>query len=200
MDGKSERRSVPGLKETQVSGSALITWDRRRLACKHTGERPGRSLAGETPAVPGNHAPSYNPRPQFKNKRSHTALNLEHLEFFLERKGYSLGFLEQSPDRRFVAWIILSKRKPNKRLISILDPNAEPEFFREQELYRERPYQVQRIEYRRDEPISVEDDIDDDLLIRELHYFRDLTEVEEYVSDFGHTLAEIKWLPDIKPP
>ena len=124
----------------------------------------------------------------------------EHLEFFLEQKGYSLGFLEQSADMRFVAWIILTKRKPNERLMSILDPNEEPGFFRKQDLYRERPYQVQRIEYRREYPISLEDDVDDDLLIRELHYFHDLNEVEEYVGGFGHSLEDIKWLPEIKPP
>ena len=124
----------------------------------------------------------------------------EELEFFLDDKGYSLGFLEQSPDRTFVAWLLLSKRKPNERVLSILAPEEEPEYLKQQELYRERPYQVLRLEYRREEPIDIEDDIDDDALLREVHYFRTLDEVQHYVADFGHALEDIKWLPDIKPP
>lgn len=124
----------------------------------------------------------------------------EHLEFFLDNKGYSLGFREQSPDCLFVAWIILSKCKPNERLLSLLKPGEEPEFVKQQGLYRERPYMVQRIEYRRDEPIGLDDEVDDDALIKEVHYFRDLNEVEEYVGGFGHTLSDIKWRPEINPP
>ena len=124
----------------------------------------------------------------------------EELEFFLDKKEYSLGFLEQSPDRTFVAWILLKKRKPNERLLSILEPGDEPELVSKQELYRERPYEVQRLEYRRDEPIDIEDDIDDDALLREIHYFRTLDEVEDYVADFGHALEDIKWRTEIHPP
>src|SRR5205085_5456260 len=76
---------------------------------------------------------------------------------FLDKQGYSLVFLEQSPDRTFVAWMLLSKRKPNQRMLSILAPGEEPEYVKKQELYRERPYQVLRLEYRRDEPINIED-------------------------------------------
>lgn len=90
----------------------------------------------------------------------------EHLEFFLDQKGYSLGFREQSPDRTFAAWLILSKRKPNERLLSILKPGEEPEFVNKQELFRERPYQMVRIEYRRDTPIRIEDDVEEDKLVR----------------------------------
>ena len=124
----------------------------------------------------------------------------EQLEFFLDNKGYSLGFFEQSPDRTFVAWTLLSKRKPNERVLSILQPGEEPEYIKKQELYLERPYQVQRIEYRRDETINIEDEVDDDLLITEIHYFRTLDEVQEYVAGFGHTLEAIKWRNEINPP
>jgi hypothetical protein len=81
--------------------------------------------------------------------------------------------------------------------MSILERNEEPEFFRKQDLL---PYQIQRIEYRREHPISVDDDVDEDLLIREIHYFHDLNEVEEYVGGFGHSLEDIKWLSEINPP
>ena len=84
--------------------------------------------------------------------------------------------------------------------MSLLKPGEEPEFVKQQGLYRERPYMVQRIEYRRDEPIGLDDEVDDDALIKEVHYFRDLNEVEEYVSGFGHTLEDIKWRPEINPP
>jgi hypothetical protein len=52
---------------------------------------------------------------------------------------------------------------------------------------------VLRLEYRRDEPIGIDDEIDDDELLREVHYFRTLDEVQEYVGDFGHALENIKW-------
>jgi len=96
--------------------------------------------------------------------------------------------------------MILSKRKPNERLLSNLEHGEEPEFVKEQELFRERPYQVLRIEYRRNGPIALEDDVDEDALVREVHYCRDLNEVEEYVGDFGHAMEDIKWLSEIKPP
>jgi len=122
------------------------------------------------------------------------------LEFFLDSKGYSLGFREESPDRTFMAWILLSKRKPNERVLSMLGPGEEPEYVTKQELFRERPYQVLRLEYRRDVPIDIDDEIDDDELLREVHYFRTLDEVQEYVGDFGHALEDIKWRHDINPP
>jgi len=127
-------------------------------------------------------------------------LKREELELFLGNKGYSLGFLERSPDRTFVAWMILSKRKPNARVLSLLEPGEEPEYVREQELYSERPYQVQRIEYRRNQPIDIEETVDDEALLREVHYFGTLDEVEAYVTDFGHALKDIKWLSEINPP
>ena len=122
------------------------------------------------------------------------------LEFFLDSKGYSLGFREESPDRTFMAWILLSKRKPNERVLSMLGPGEEPEYVTKQELFRERPYQVLRLEYRRDDPTDIDDEIDDDELLREVHYFRTLDEVQEYVGDFGHALEDIKWRHDINPP
>jgi len=127
-------------------------------------------------------------------------LKREELELFLGNKGYSLGFLERSLDRTFVAWLILSKRKPNARVLSLLEPGEEPEYVREQELYSERPYQVQRIEYRRNQPIDIEETVDDEALLREVHYFGTLDEVEAYVTDFGHALKDIKWLSEINPP
>ena len=96
--------------------------------------------------------------------------------------------------------MVLSKRKPNERLLSLLDSGEEADFRRKQQLFRERPYRVRRIEYRRDEPIALEDDVDDDALTTEVHYFRDLDEVEAYVRDFGHALEDIKWLSEINPP
>ena len=96
--------------------------------------------------------------------------------------------------------MILSKRKPNERVLSILKPGEEPEFVNKQELFKECPYQVARIEYRRDTPIRIEDEVEEDKLVQEVHYFRDLNEVAEYVADFGHALEDIKWLPEISPP
>ncbi len=99
--------------------------------------------------------------------------------------------------------MILKKRKANERLLSILEPGEEPEFVSQQELFRERPYQILRIEHRCENPIPKQADPNSEnkvSSISELHYFRNLDEVQEYVANFGHALEDIKWLREIDPP
>ena len=73
----------------------------------------------------------------------------EDLERYLER-GNRLGFRKETGTDEYLGWIMLSKRKPNERLRSLLAPGEEPEFVAKQEVLRRTPYQVLVLELKRE--------------------------------------------------
>jgi len=121
------------------------------------------------------------------------------LERFLDI-GYELGFVKQTDTPDYLGWILLQKRKPHERYLSLLNPGEEPEFVAQQELLRSRPYQVRVIELSRDVFESDRYETMDDFRLNEVFYFANLDEVEEFVQKYGHTLENIKWLTEINAP
>src|SRR5215813_8380827 len=103
----------------------------------------------------------------------------EHLEHFLSR-GFELGFVKETDDLQFLGWILLSKRVPEERYLSLLRPGEEPEYVAQQELFRTRPYQVQVLELHRDVLESGRYETEEDFRRNEVHYFSSLDEVEEF--------------------
>ena len=122
-----------------------------------------------------------------------------HLEHFLN-KGYELGFAKDTGDPHFIGWILLSKREPDDRYLSLLRPGEEPEFVAEQELFRARPYQVIVQELDRAVFDSDRYETEEDFRINEVRYFPSLDEVEEFVQQYGHTLKDIEWRTEIDAP
>src|SRR5689334_22825570 len=123
----------------------------------------------------------------------------QELEFFLDR-GDSLGFQMATGTDDYLGWILLSKRKPNERLLSLLQPNEEPQFVSEQEAIRRQPYQVLVQELRFDVYQSDEYETNEDFRLNQCYRFANLDEVEEFVQQFGHTLIQIKWPVEINAP
>ena len=122
----------------------------------------------------------------------------QELEFFLDR-GDSLGFQKATGTDDYLGWILLSKRKPNERLLSLLQPNEEPQFVAEQETIRRRPYQVLVQDLRRDVYESNAYETNEDFRLNQCYRFASLDEVEDFVRQFGHTLTQIKWPVEIMP-
>lgn len=118
------------------------------------------------------------------------------LERYLER-GDSLGFQKETGDEGYIGWIMLSKRRPNERLLSLLRPGERPEFVAEQDEIRRRPYQVWVAEFRRDVYESGECENMADYRLNKCFYFHSLDHVEEFVGRFGHALEDIKWAREI---
>lgn len=123
----------------------------------------------------------------------------EDLERYLER-GNSLGFKKETGTDEYLGWILLAKRKPHERLLSLLVPGEEPKFVAKQELIRRQPYQVLIQELKREAHESDRYETDEDLRINECHYFASLDEVEEFVRNYGQTLENIKWRIDLNAP
>lgn len=121
----------------------------------------------------------------------------EDLERYLER-GDSLGFQKETGDEGYIGWLMLSKRRPNERLLSLLRPGERPEFVAEQDEIRRMPYQVWVAEFRRDVYESGECESVDDYCLNKCLYFSSLDHVEEFVRRFGHTLEDIKWAREIE--
>ncbi len=120
----------------------------------------------------------------------------EDLERYLER-GDQLGFQKETGDEGYIGWIMLSKRQPNERLLSLLRPGEMTEFVAEQDKIRRRPYQVWVAEFRRDVYERGECESMADYRQNECFDFATLEEVGEFVGRFGHTLEEIKWAREI---
>ena len=123
----------------------------------------------------------------------------EHLEQFLER-GYQLGFEKSTDSPDHLGWILVCKRNPDDRYLSLLKPGEEPEFVANQELYRTRPYQVQVIELPKEVLESDRYESNEDYRVNQVHYFPTLDAVEEFVQKFGHTLTDIRWRSEINAP
>jgi hypothetical protein len=121
------------------------------------------------------------------------------LERFLE-KDNELGFVNETEDPRFLGWILLQKRKPHERYLSLLAEGEEPEFVAEQETLRRFPYQVHVIELDRQVFESGRYETEEDYRINEIHRFSSLDEVEGFVQKLGHSLEDIKWRIDIDAP
>lgn len=114
--------------------------------------------------------------------------------------GYELGFVKHTGDSEYLGWILLRKRKPNERALSLLDRNEEPEYRAQQEFIRSRPYQLRLIELRRDVIESEREEEEQDYRLNEVYFFPTLDNVEDFIKQFGHTLENIKWRVDINAP
>jgi hypothetical protein len=120
----------------------------------------------------------------------------EDLERYLER-GDRLGFQKETDDADYIGWIILSKRQPDERLLSLFRPGERPDIFAEQAYIRVCPYQVWVAEFRRDVYESGECESMGDYRLNKCFGFATLEQVGEFVGRFGHALEEIKWAREI---
>lgn len=123
----------------------------------------------------------------------------EDLERYLER-GAQLGFVKETDSEDFLGWILLEKRKPHDRYLSLLAPGEDPRFVKEQERIRSLPYQVRVIELRRDVYESGVYETNEDYRLHEIHHFADLEGVDSFVRQFGYALENIKWSAEIDSP
>ena len=122
-----------------------------------------------------------------------------HLEGFLD-KGHELGFVKETDNVRFLGWVLIQKRKPEERSLSVLSPIEDPEYFSEQELLRSCPYQVRVVELDRDVFDSDRYETQEDFRLNEVRYFSSLDEVAEFVLRFRLDLENIKWRVEINAP
>ena len=120
----------------------------------------------------------------------------EDLERYLER-GDSLGFQKETFDEAYVGWMVLSKRKPHERHLSLLRPGEEPQVVAEEEYKRVCPYMLRVAEIRRDVYESGACESMEDYRLNRAYFFPSLEHVEEYLRAFGHTLAGVKWTSEI---
>jgi hypothetical protein len=121
------------------------------------------------------------------------------LERFLDR-GDELGFVKQTDNPEFLGWILLRKRKPNQRLLSLVDPDEEPELVAKEKMLSIRPYQVQVMELASDVFKSDRYETEEDYRMNDVLYFSSLDDVQEFIGSFGHSLESIKWPVEINAP
>lgn len=123
----------------------------------------------------------------------------ENLERYLER-GDGFGFIKETDDANYLGWILLRKRQPNNRYLSLLAPGEDPHFVEEQEQIRQKPYQLNVIELSVEAYESDKYETDDDYRVNDLYRFASLDEVEIFLQRFGHTLVDIKWETNLNAP
>ncbi len=123
----------------------------------------------------------------------------EDLERYLER-GDHLGFVKQTDSNEYLGWILLNKRKPDNRYLSLLAADEEPEFVAEQEFIRQNPFHVLVAEIKREVYENLRYEKRGDRRLDEHYYFPNLDEVEGFVRKFGYTLENIKWVSEIGAP
>ena len=94
----------------------------------------------------------------------------------------------------------ISKQQPNDRYLSLLASGEEPHFVKEQELIRQKPYQLNVVELAIEAYENDRYEINEDYRVNDLYSFFDLDEVEVFLQRFGCTLTNIKWRADLDAP
>lgn len=119
----------------------------------------------------------------------------ERLEFYLDRKNV-FGINTES-DEKLVGWIKLTKRFPSEGFFERHAEIAGPDEFEKQMKIKSEPYcvnigQVTRGVFESDKYAGNED-----YLLNETYSFGSLDDVENFLKELGHDLANIKWGTDI---
>ena len=123
----------------------------------------------------------------------------QELERFLEQ-GHELGFVKETDDPEFLGWILLRKRKPNQRLISIINPDEDADIMATEQMLSVRPYQVQVIELSKAVFEADRYETEKDYRVNDVSYFSCLDDVQQFVGTFGLFLEDIKWRIEINAP
>lgn len=130
-------------------------------------------------------------------------MDIESLEKKLS-KGEQWGFKKELEVPDYLGWILLVKRKPP--IIHTRDayqPEEEEIYTSLVELHEKlgkTPYQILNLELRREVHESDAYETEEDYRFKQSLYFANLQEVEDFLSDLGYNLSDIKHRSEIDAP
>lgn len=130
-------------------------------------------------------------------------MNIDNLEKKLT-KGEQWGFRKEIDDPDYLGWILLVKRQlPIIYPRDAYEPEEEERYLSLVELYeklKKTPYQILNLELRREVHESDVYETEEDYRFKQSLYFANLQEVENYLSDLGYDLNQIKHRSEIDAP
>jgi hypothetical protein len=130
-----------------------------------------------------------------------SAMTVEYIDRRLER-GEQMGFTIPTQSDDYLGWILVSKRKPNERFLEIAvrgEDESTDLIIQQEELLRQRPYQLLVLEIKREVHGSGRYPAGDDQRLKESYQFVTLEEVGAFVAQYGLKLEEIQPLFRIHP-
>jgi len=119
----------------------------------------------------------------------------EQLEFYLNRNN-TFGYNTRNDDQQ-VGWILLFKRFTKPKFFDLVSEEEDPRGYRLQRRIEQEPYWVRIEEVTRAVFESDRYAQEEDYLMKAYYSFRTLDDVELFLKELGHNLAEIKWGADV---
>lgn len=126
-------------------------------------------------------------------------MTLDEVDRLLER-GNRMGFIKPTDDLDFLGWIIVSKIKPNERLLEILEEAEAPELVREERRRRDRPFLVLTIELDRKVHEAGGYESEGDYRMKERLWFPDLLAVQTQLLAWGYSLNQARDARELDAP
>jgi hypothetical protein len=126
-------------------------------------------------------------------------MTLDEVERLLER-GDRVGFLKLTDDPAFLGWILVSKLKPNLRMLEVLDEAEAPELLREERRRKDQPYLVLTIELNRRVHEDGGYETEGDYRMKHRLWFPDLRTVESQLVAWGYSLDRAKEASELDAP
>jgi len=106
----------------------------------------------------------------------------------------------QTNDPEYLGWILVSYQTPNERFLSLVTADEDPAGVAAQEQIRECPYQVRVLELSRAAHENDDYERADDYRQNDLHRFRTMRDVDEFLNGLGHSLPDLRWRHEIDAP
>src|SRR5688572_12402442 len=114
--------------------------------------------------------------------------------------GFRVGFEKPTDDPEYVGWILVSKVKPNERLLQVMSEEDSPELIREERRRQSEPYFLMKIELKRSVHEAGAYETESDYRQNEKYWFSDLKHVAEQLREWGYSLEEAKEARELDAP
>ena len=114
--------------------------------------------------------------------------------------GFRAGFRKPTNNVDYLGWIIISKHKPNMRILELFDESEHPELVREERWYQREPYLVLVIELKRSVHEAGDYETEGDYRQKDAYRYGSLSEVESQLQKWGYSFEQARETRELDAP
>jgi hypothetical protein len=114
--------------------------------------------------------------------------------------GFRVGFEKATGAEEYLGWILVSKMKPNARILQLIAESEAPDLIREERRRESQPYMVLNIELKRSVHETGGYETEADYRLKERFWFGTLEDVAKQFSAWGFSLEQAKEARELDAP
>lgn len=114
--------------------------------------------------------------------------------------GQRVGFVKQTGDSEYLGWIVLSKLKPNRRLLEVLGHDRDSVCVAEERRREREPYLLMVIELKREVHEAGAYETEEDYRQKDKYWFANLADVERKLDEWGISLSDGREARELDAP